>query len=867
MATPWTAHPHCPAHLRGEVEARVRAFPSSFLEEPANGEIFDNVELCRERLQGFAFSQGFAIVQTSGTMKMTRPRFYFRCIHHGAATANWRKLDEHVERDEDGVITSHRTQEATNINARDCPYFIYLSFKQIGKRGSGQFGLVLGVKSNAHSHTMAANPLVYSEHKKSLPGYQPAIELGRSLRSAHISYSAARRVLEQAGFPLDRKSYYNLRHRSLSAEKDDFASLVVALEDAGFVFECRMEEEVDTQSDQVVDTQLQQIWFARPEQIRYAQRFIADWTLFIDGTFNTNSRNLVLLVMAGITNCDKTFVAGLSFARSESKMSFDFIFWSLKQRVFYPPIPLPRVIISDQAAGMIASLPTALPGTILQYCDWHAVENVMKRLADHGYKKERRTELRRLLWKFVKSRTHEDLAETRTELHSQLKKVDIEYLTTYWGPKETRFLRLYTRTYPNLGAHSNQRSESIHPVTTKILNKNLSIEEATRRLGDTVKAKLRELDEAEATTGRKLPRLTDLRAFGWLADTVTYQAIDRLASEWEVTKLACQDGSLQTLLEPCTSCELVVRFGLPCKHHLRQVCLEGSPIPRSLLHPRWWLYGEPIKITNWAPIYQTTTLPMSPPRNSNTANPYLSPTRNEMTVLGLQVLNARNSLTGYARQRYENVAAQAQRGLVEFAQELDQDDLHIRMPDVVQKSSWRRQLKSHDKAKKRLMTGAEIAEKDANKREQEADRQARLRQREAQALTYDLEPFSRHNAPPPPLETITFGPLPPFSTYEALSNAPITALTAPDTLALAFSLKSFKDKEEEEEEEEEEKEEQAVDEALIPPPSTAPAALSISRAGRKRAPTMKALEAETAPKRGTGQVKGTDKGRGARRAK
>ena len=119
----------------------------------------------------------------------------------------------------------------------------------------------------------------------------------------------------------------------------------------------------------MIDTQLQQVWFAHPDQIRYAQRFIADWTLFIDGTFKTNARNLVLLVMAGITNCNQTFVAALFFARSESKMSFDFLFLSLKQRVFTGSIPFLRVVISDQATGLTALMPTALPDTVLQYCD------------------------------------------------------------------------------------------------------------------------------------------------------------------------------------------------------------------------------------------------------------------------------------------------------------------------------------------------------------------------------------------------------------------------------------------------------------------------------------------------------------------
>jgi hypothetical protein len=109
METPsWTAHPNCPAHLRGEVEAKVRGFPPSYLVPPINGKVFDNVELCQEHLQGFAFVQGFAIVRLSGSMKQAHPRFTFHCIHHGKGTANKRRLEEHVKRDEENRITLWR---------------------------------------------------------------------------------------------------------------------------------------------------------------------------------------------------------------------------------------------------------------------------------------------------------------------------------------------------------------------------------------------------------------------------------------------------------------------------------------------------------------------------------------------------------------------------------------------------------------------------------------------------------------------------------------------------------------------------------------------------------------------------------------
>ena len=399
MATlPWSAHPECPDHVKSDLEARVRSFPPSFLLAPVAGEVFDNPDVCKERLQGWALSQGFAIVQKSGSLKSAKPRFEFRCIHHGDKTANTRQLEEHVERDEEDTIISYRKQEYTTINARSCSYLVILSRKQLGRRGSGVFGLVLGVPHDTHSHLMAVNLLRYKkEHVRALLSFLPALELGKSLRSANITYSVALRVLEQVGFPLDRYTYYNIRDRTASAEPNEFAALIVALKEAGFVFKCRIEEEINTETGVVTDRQLQQVWFAHPKQIRYAQRFIADWALFIDGTFRTNALNLVLIVTAGITNCGSTFVSSLLFARSEAKLSFNFIFDSLKKHVFYDPYPVPRVVVSDQAAGIKTSMPTALPNSILQFCDWHAVKNMEKRLLDKGYPKKLRKELKSLL--------------------------------------------------------------------------------------------------------------------------------------------------------------------------------------------------------------------------------------------------------------------------------------------------------------------------------------------------------------------------------------------------------------------------------------------------------------------------------------
>jgi hypothetical protein len=89
--------------------------------------------------------------------------FEFRCIHHGDKTANTRQLEDHVERDEENTINTRRKQEFTNINARSCLYLVILIRKQLRRRGSSVFSLVLGVHHDTYSHLMVVNPLRYKK--------------------------------------------------------------------------------------------------------------------------------------------------------------------------------------------------------------------------------------------------------------------------------------------------------------------------------------------------------------------------------------------------------------------------------------------------------------------------------------------------------------------------------------------------------------------------------------------------------------------------------------------------------------------------------------------------------------------------------
>ncbi len=75
-----------------------------------------------------------------------------------------------------------------------------------------------------------------------------------------------------------------------------------------------------------------------------------------------------------------------------------------------------------------------------------------------------------------------------------------------------------------------------------------------------------------------------------------------MAKEWEATKQmgdAIECGDEEEISFEMTEqnascrlkCELPLRWGLPCRHWMYAAFVDNSPIPLSLIHPRWFLDG------------------------------------------------------------------------------------------------------------------------------------------------------------------------------------------------------------------------------------------------------------------------------------
>ena len=113
----------------------------------------------------------------------------------------------------------------------------------------------------------------------------------------------------------------------------------------------------------------------------------------------------------------------------------------------------------------------------------------------------------------------------------------------------------------------------------------LSLAEAVRRLNRGITTLLQDLEKVESESYGVLPRTFDLGVFPLLTGQITRFAMDKIAQDWEACKLAASTGTTENIANEDCSCELLLRYSLPCKHHLLLAAQTGKPIPKSLFHP------------------------------------------------------------------------------------------------------------------------------------------------------------------------------------------------------------------------------------------------------------------------------------------
>ena len=710
--------------LIDEVRTAIESLPPSHLHHPEAGEVFANPEECFERLQNFAMSQGFVVVQRS---KERNKRYRWQCIHHGEKTANKRGLEDHVERDPSGeAITSQRKREHTTVKQKNCKWLVGLTYKPAVK-GSDVKTWQLYLGEQSHSHDMVPNPLSYYTHQQRMPTFQKAIERALAHRQASLTYSQSARVLAAEGLDLPRKSYYNIsRPRGFSklSDSDDNVKDLLAMLDReqGLIYRARYDYEVDGTGKPVAKI-LDQLFWMTEQQRTFSRKFISNFLLQLDATFSTNKLGMLLIEFVGINHHEKSFPAAYSYCISESKVAFDFAIDAFLSVCFGDDeAPEPRVILSDQAEGLMVSLPIQIPGAVSQLCEWHAVQNIRAHCLKAKYSKKERDAIHDLSWKYIQAgESSQAVEEARLELYQKLTPASIKYMDERWVPKENRVVRYYTKGLANLGCYTTQRVESMHPVTKQLLNRQLPLDEAIKRIIDSTKLKLREIIRDEGVSRIASVRVLDRGAFVNVAGKISINAIQRIEKEWEIAKSNVDNSCDQYL---CVGdCEATVRFGLPCSHKLMRAAIQGIGFPISLVHPRWWLDGPEFASASWEPRYYDETIDLSAAKPMAFRDTRL----NKLTKSVTDLLTTRDQLDEDQKARFDEIWERSHVELSGVIQHARDFGSHIpkQMPLPAKSDYNPRKFKSHDKTAKRDMTAVEALERDAAREEKRVQKDSK----------------------------------------------------------------------------------------------------------------------------------------------
>jgi hypothetical protein len=371
---------------------------------------------------------------------------------------------------------------------------------------------------------------------------------------------------------------------------------------------------------------------------------------------------------------------------------------------------------------------------ILQFCEWHAAQAIQRRLIAKGYRKERRDELVDMIWSWIKAPDHEALEVARTKLILNLRVDEKEYLVNYYQPKERQFCRAYTSFYRNLGVYSTQRVEGSHPIVKSNLNKNLSVSEAIMRICEQLESLP---DDYEYRINRNRiyePRLIDQEFFKLAIRHITEYALNLCAPELLKAKIildeleeAGKDFEFDTEKGCQERCQLPLRYRLPCKCWMAYFYVRKLAIPLNIFHPRWLIDGPSVLQEQWTIRLDNQDYSQSVVAEDRYAGDRFA-RRGSQLILDIALLIAEKHKSLPPGQA-ENFALAFKTISDTLSERQDKKlqrlrDMPSRLPDpVVPLINL-----VFGPGRKRALTGREVADQ----QEQEAVRQRRKAQREAQ---------------------------------------------------------------------------------------------------------------------------------------
>ncbi|KAK9713278.1 hypothetical protein RND81_06G016500 [Saponaria officinalis] len=303
--------------------------------------------------------------------------------------------------------------------------------------------------------------------------------------------------------------------------------------------------------------ELTHVFMCHPEAVKLFRAY--PHVVLIDSTYKTNTYNMALVEVVGVTPVGSSFLISCVLIPYESEEGYT---WLLRKMMDLLECTgaAPSCFVTDRELGLVRALRTLFSETPNLLCRWYVNRAIESRaLKIHKtvfYKDHVLRNPESGWWNVIDATCEEDFNKAWSLFSEKWKRMG-SYISRTWGEHAKKYVLCYTNEYFHLGNTTTSRVESAHSL---------------------LKAWLKSIHLTLDTMCR--PRITH-RLFFLLQGNVSIKAIEIMEDEVK------RGVALGIGLELGCGCVLPTTHGLPCACTLIDLKNSGSRVNLSDIHPFW----------------------------------------------------------------------------------------------------------------------------------------------------------------------------------------------------------------------------------------------------------------------------------------
>ena len=347
---------------------------------------------------------------------------------------------------------------------QECPCHITLSANRKKDR------LIVIKSHKVHSHETSGDLYkCYPVNRRLTEDEQDTAEM---LLNLNVPARKINEVLRSySGKEVTNRDIFNVKARLKQSGRDKKNELLEAIENI-IADEGQVRFSLDT------DGEMKVLYFQTSDMIRNFGKFPE--VIFLDGTYRTNDKNMVLFSILVEDGCGEGRVAAYGLLADETRESISTFLNFFK--ACNPDVKNTKVVIIDKDFSELSALEESLEHVTVFLCHFHVLKTFKLKVAALPYPEDKKNKLRQILQRMTYSLSKDKY----DQLYQQLTQMACDNFRSYfdsnWHCNVEKWVQYHRNSKFTLGNRTNSRIESHHQKVKQILSHRKNIYECVKEV-------------------------------------------------------------------------------------------------------------------------------------------------------------------------------------------------------------------------------------------------------------------------------------------------------------------------------------------------------------------------------------------------